>query len=139
MRGADYMPFIVQRLLELMQDRDASNRDWATYLLSQSSHSSPAIIMALTRNAAELDTDISAEAVLGLAKRDRFAARRLLAHKLLRRTLGELDIEAAGYVGHRSLLSSLRRIQKNFCFDQELMERAIGSCKSGNPEKHGFS
>lgn len=136
--GADYQPAVVQRLLELMDDRDGSNRDWATFLLSQSAHNSPKIIKALIRNVYENHTDVSAEAVLGLAKRDRVVARKILYQKLSWYHLENKDIEAAGYVGHRLLLRQLMLLKKSSKFDDELTDRAISSCKTGKPQNYGF-
>ena len=136
--GADFQPSVVSRLLQFMDDRCSSNRDWATFLLSQSAHSSPTIIKALIRNAYDHHVDVSAEAILGLAKRDRIAARKILLEKLFWPKLDDKDIEAAGYVGHRLLLRQLRRLQKTSRFDDVLTDRAIRACKSGKPENYGF-
>ncbi len=138
MHRADFQPNVVQRLMELMKDDNVSNRDWATFLLSQSSHNSPQIIKALIRNASDNDAEISSEAILGLAQRQRVAARRLVLEKLTRRSLDVKDIEAAGYVGHQSLVPSLNRVSRWWQSEEELIGRAISSCRYGKPKDYGF-
>ena len=58
------------QLVTLTLDADASNRDWATFLLAQKDFDTPAIRAALIHATSDTDANVWAEAIWGLAKRD---------------------------------------------------------------------
>lgn len=64
-----YSPFELERLLELMDDHDDSNRDWATYFVALSEEYTGRVEQMLLHNATDFHQDVSAEAILGLARR----------------------------------------------------------------------
>lgn len=57
-------------LIAMTRDDDRSNRDWATFLLSQEDADTPEIRSALRSAADDEDDYVRAEALLGLARRD---------------------------------------------------------------------
>ena len=96
------------RLLALMRDELPANRDWATFLLAQQDLDSDAIRTALLAAAEDENDFVRAEAILGLAQRDK-----ALALPLLRRELGRAHaavplFEAAEIVADPSLVEDLR-------------------------------
>ncbi|MBP2277407.1 MULTISPECIES: HEAT repeat domain-containing protein [Sphingomonas] len=97
-------------LLQMVDDPDRSNRDWATFLISGLPFDSPEIRLALLRAADDADVDTRDEAIVGLARRDRAAAIERLK-PLLKEEIGEVLLEAATILGDPSLVPALKEIE----------------------------
>src|SRR3546814_15755070 len=72
--GSDFAAANLQRLIEMTRDGDAVNRDWATLLLAQQNADTPEVRAALLRAAEDESDPVRAEAVLGVAPRDKALA-----------------------------------------------------------------
>lgn len=119
------------RLMVLMRDEHPANRDWATLLLSQQDLDTDEVRQALLAAADDENEYVRAEAILGLAQRDK-----ALALPLIRRELGHERVavplfEAAALVGDPSLVDDLRDFvapSKDAVLD-ELAARALNACE----------
>ena len=96
------------RLFDLMRDEDASNRDWATFLLAQEDFDTPGIREALLRATKDGDANVCAEAVLGLARRDPHLALPFVQAGLRAEMVQSPMLEAAKLCAHPSLIADLR-------------------------------
>jgi hypothetical protein len=97
------------RLIAMTRDPDKSNRDWATFLLAQSDFDDDAIRQALLRAAGDDDEVVRAEAIVGLARRDRDLALPLIKQALTARSVPHPIFEAAAYAAVPALVDDLRR------------------------------
>lgn len=96
------------QLIEMMADADLTNRDWATFLLAQEDMDTPVIREALLRSANDEDIAVRAEAIFGLAKRDRLLALPFVQLALRGETIVVPILEAAALCAHPSLIADLR-------------------------------
>ncbi len=133
-----YTPFELNRLLELMDDANPTNRDWATFYVALSVHNSRAITANLLNNAHDSFRDVAAEAILGLARRQHPDACRLVKRRLSDSSIGILDVKAAGYVASQSLLRPLKRIEKWWDLDRVFLAAAIRACSNGGSDDYNF-
>ena len=96
------------KLVALTKDKEEANRDWATFLLGQLETDTPELRQALLEAAEDKSGVVRAEAIWGLAQRDK-----VLALPLVKREL-ELDsvwlplFEAAELIADPSLVEQLR-------------------------------
>jgi len=131
LEGHEFGDANLRRLLKLMHDRDSSNRDWATFIVSTSDVASDAVFGALLKNSTDSHVDTKDEAILGLAKRGHPSAFSLVENRLADERIGDLVIEAAGFVANRGLLPILEDILKTWDDDEdENLKRAIQACKN---------
>lgn len=133
--GSVFATTNLRRLIEMTRDTDPANRDWATMLLAQQDQDTPEIREALLR-AAEDDNDaVRAEAILGVAQRDRALALPLLQKELARKSVGMLIFEAAALVADPSLVNDLRSFASPS--GNDLLDRcalnALKACETGEP------
>ncbi|MEO7563850.1 MAG: HEAT repeat domain-containing protein [Sphingomicrobium sp.] len=98
----------LRRLLALMRDELPANRDWATFLLAQQGLDSTDLRKALFAAAEDENDDVRAEAIVGLAKRDKAVALPLLRRELGREHVSVPLFEAAEIVADLSLVDDLR-------------------------------
>ena len=133
-----YTPFELNRLLQLMTDANAKNRDWATFYVALSVHNSTEITRKLFKNSFDADRETSAEATLGLARRHHPCACNLVKSRLSAKRIGILDVKAAGYVANRTLVKPLRRIEKWWDVDRDYLTAAIRACKNGGIDDYNF-
>lgn len=96
------------RLIEMTRDDDPANRDWATLLLAQQEIDGREIREALLEAADDENDCVRAEAILGLAQRDKAIALRLLQRELSAESVALPLFEAASIVAHPSLATDLR-------------------------------
>jgi HEAT repeat protein len=99
----------LRRLIKMTRDEDRSNREWATFLLTQQEIDTPAVRDALIRGAADDDFVVRAEAVLDLAKRDPALALPRVQEALRTGSVAVPMLEAAALCADRSLVRDLRR------------------------------
>lgn len=133
--GSDFATANLQRLIEMTRHKDPANRDWATLLLAQQDLDTPDIREALLR-AAEDDIDaVRAEAILGVAQRDKALALPLLQKELARKSVALPIFEAAVLVADPSLIDHLRGYAHPS--GDELIDRwaldALQACEASEP------
>jgi hypothetical protein len=122
-------------LIEFTSDADVSNRDWATMLLSQQEIDTPDVRQALLRAAADSDCDVRAEALEGLAERDKELAKPLVERELRGGECGYGTFQAARLIADRSLLRDLRSWSGKFEEGSwnDLVSEAITACEAQPP------
>lgn len=126
----------LSRLIAMTRDPDRSNRDWAALLLSQQELDSPGIRAALLAATRDEDECVRAEALCGLAARDRAAALPLLHEALAADRVSAPVFEAAALVAHPSLvgpLSAFAEPSDNDFIDGLVIE-ALAACGKGRVE-----
>lgn len=129
--GHEFGAANLRRMLELMHDEDSSNRDWSTFLISSSDVDSDDISRALLKNANDPHEDTKDEAILGLAKRNHPKALELVISRLGDEWIGDLAIEAAGFLASPDLLPILKEIRQSWNGeDTTLIDAAISSCRN---------
>jgi hypothetical protein len=95
-------------LIAFTRDPDVSNRDWATMTLAMQEIDTPEVRAALLAAAEDSDAIVRAEALEGLAQRDKQLALALVERELTRPECGYGTFQAARRIGHPSLLDGLR-------------------------------
>ena len=133
-----FFPHQYRQLLRLMQHRSPANRDWATFFIALSGHSGPEVDDAMLRAAHDPDADVRAEAILGLARRQRGSAFPLVRKNLAERPVMELSVKAAGYLAKRQLLPQLKRIRRFWSLDPAYLDAAIRACANGGKDDFNF-
>ena len=98
----------LRRLIGMTSDAHPANRDWATLLLAQQDIDTPDVRGALLRAAGDENEYVRAEAILGLAQRDKTLALPLLQRELSGEFVPLPLFEAASIVAHPSLATDLR-------------------------------
>lgn len=125
----------VSALITLAQDPSADVREAATSTLEDLDVDTPAVREALFALANEPNDDIRGLAWMGLARRSDPRVVALLREKLNAETgIGNLEVQAAELSGDPSLVDGLEGLRGWWPSDQEdseLLERAIGRCRSG--------
>jgi len=98
----------LRRLVELTKDEHSVNRDWATLLLAQQDVDTPEVRNALLGAAEDENQYVRAEAILGLAQRDKTLALPLLQRELSGQAVAVPLFEAAALIAHPSLAKDLQ-------------------------------
>ena len=121
-------------LMKFTRDPDVSNRDWATMLLSQQELDTPEVRQVLQRAAEDSDCHVRAEALEGLAERDKELATPLVERELRGDDCGYGTFEAARLIADPSLLSALRNWNGRFEESSwnELVSEAIAACEASD-------
>jgi HEAT repeat protein len=120
------------RLIGLMSDENTANRDWATLILAQQELNTEEVRTALLTAAEDPDDSVRAEAILGLAQRDKATALPLLQRELSGQRVALPLFEAAALVADPSLIEDLRA----FCdpsdntYLDELAVEALRACEA---------
>jgi hypothetical protein len=131
--GSDFAEINLRQLIAMTRDSDISNRDWATMLLSQHEIDTAEVRQALLAAARDSDSVVRAEAILGLALRDRIVALPLAKHELASKIASIPLFEAAEIIAHPSLAPLLRSwiepSDDEFCDRAAL--RALAACGQG--------
>ena len=123
----------LQRLVELTCDNDTANRDWATMLLSAEEIDTPQVRQALLKAARDTDSVVRAEAMYGLAMRDRALALPLVLEELRGDSACMALFEAAALVADPALVPLLREWTEpsDERFLDELAAEALAACEAG--------
>lgn len=133
--GSDYASANLRRLIEMTRDEDVANRDWATLLLSQQDLDTPEVREALLHAAEDENDAVRAEAILGLAQRDKAVALPLLQKELSRKSVAMPIFEAAALVADSSLVEDLREFAAPS--GDDFLDRwaldALKACETGQP------
>jgi hypothetical protein len=135
--GSEQAEANLRRVITLTTDDDVSNRDWATFILGNHDLDTPAIREALVARADDPDELVRAEAIRGLARKDR-----LLALPFIQRALGAasamVDVfEAAAIVADASLVEPVRQFARNTNTDWtgDVVREALQACETGVPDE----
>lgn len=98
----------MRRLIALTRDCDLSNRDWATMLLASEEADTPEIREALLSAPEDENDIVRAEALVGIARRDRHLALPLVLEALSADQVSMPVFEAAALVADPALIDALR-------------------------------
>lgn len=133
--GNEFAEVNLHRLMKMTRDKDRSNRDWATLLLSQQEIDTPEVREALVIAAQDEDAAVRAEALLGLAQRDRAIALPFAVTALSADQVCMPVFEAAALIADPSLVRLLRLwIEPS---DDEYLDKlarnALLACEAGSP------
>jgi hypothetical protein len=135
--GSEQAEANLRRVITLTTDDDVSNRDWATFILGNHDLDTPAIREALVARADDPDELVRAEAIRGLARKDR-----LLALPFIQRALGAasamVDVfEAAAIVADASLVEPVWQFARNTNTDWtgDVVREALQACETGVPDE----
>lgn len=122
----------IRRLIEMTRDEHPANRDWATLLLAQQDIDTPEVRIALLAAAEDENEYVSAEAILGLAQRDRALALPHLQRALAADAVALPLFEAAALVADASLVDDLREFTSPSGNDllDELATEALRACEA---------
>ena len=123
----------MEKLVALTRDEDTSNRDWATMLLGSQDGDTPAIRAALLSAARDECASVRAEALAGIARRDKALALPLVAQALRGETASMAVFEAAELIADPALIDLLRpwaAASGDEWLDQ-LARDALAACEKG--------
>lgn len=122
-----------RRLIILMRDEDSANRDWATFLLAQQDIDTDEVRQALLAAAEDENDYVRAEAILGLAQRNKALALPLIRRELGRERVAVPLFEAAAQVADPSLADDLRdfTVSADDTLLGELAAKALSACEAG--------
>jgi HEAT repeat protein len=119
-------------LIELSNDEDSHNRDWATFGLGMRvilGLDTPAAIReALVTRLRDDDFDTRSEAIIGLAECGDRRVIAVLIKELTSGRVGTLAVEAAARIAAPELLPHLLDLTKWWDVDKELLTQAIQAC-----------
>lgn len=116
-------------LMEMTRDEQTENRDWAALLLAQHDFDTPEVRAALLGAAEDENAVVRAEAILGVAKRDRLLALPFLQKELAEDAVALPIFEAAAIVADASLVEDLRAFAEPSA-DESLDKQALGALKA---------
>jgi|CXWL01.1.fsa_nt_gi hypothetical protein len=134
--GAEFGEANLRRVIELTADDDVANRDWAAFVLGNVDLNTPVIRTALLTCADDTDGRVRAEAIRGLARKDRSLALPYVKRALAAPPVKVNVFEAAALVAHPSLVQSLLKFATKTddeSFD-ELVRDALLACQSCKPD-----
>jgi hypothetical protein len=122
----------VARVMALMRDKHPANRDWATLLLAQQDLDTKEVREALLTAAEDENEYVRAEAILGLAQRDRTLALPLIRRELGRERVAVPLFEAAALAADPSLVEDLRdfAVPCGHASLDELAAKALSACEA---------
>jgi HEAT repeat protein len=108
LHGSDQASVNFQRLIAMTRDDDVSNRDWATFFLSQQNIDTPEVRAALIEAVQDENENVRAEALLGIAQIDAKLATPFVLKELSRDHASMPVFEAAMIIADPILIDSLR-------------------------------
>ena len=122
----------LNRLIAMTRNVETANRDWAVFLLAQLQMNTATVRKAFQMAASDENTDVRAEAILGLAQCDRSAALPYLQKELRCGTVTMPLLEAAAIVAHFSLIPDLEAFAapSDNQFLDGLVDEAIVACQA---------
>jgi hypothetical protein len=130
--GGEHGEANLRRLVEMTRDEHPTNRDWATLLLAQQDIDTPDVRDAMLVAAEDENAYVRAEAILGLAQRDKALALPLLQRELAGAVVPLPLFQAAALVAHPSLAADLRAFAdpSGDGFFDELAIEALQACEA---------
>jgi hypothetical protein len=133
--GSAFADANMRQLIAMTKDEDVSNRDWATMLLAAEEADTPEIRGALLSAANDENDVVRAEALVGIAQRDRGLALPLVLKALSGEWVSMPVFEAAALVADRALVDVLRpwtEPSDNDWLDR-LAREALAACENSPP------
>lgn len=133
--GSAFAEMNLRRLIALTRDDDLSNRDWATMLLAMEEVDTPEVRAALLAAVEDTEEVVRAEALVGLAERDRVLALPYAIRALAGDWVSTPVLEAAALIADAALVEHLEpwsRGADDPYFDQ-LVRDALEACRTGVP------
>jgi len=133
--GSAFADANMRQLIAMTRDNDVSNRDWATMLLASEEADTPEIREALLSAANDENDVVRAEALVGIAQRDRGLALPLVLKALSGEWAGMPLFEAAALVADPALVDVLRpwtEPSDDEWLDQ-LAREALAACEKSPP------
>jgi HEAT repeat protein len=133
--GAELSEANLRQIIQMMQDEDRSNRDWATFLIAQQDVDTPAVRDALMCASGDDDAVVRAEAAWGLARRDPRLALPLVQEGLRASKVYIPMLDAAALCADPSLIADLRvwaEPSDNPLIDERAAE-ALAACEKSTP------
>lgn len=133
--GSAFADANMRQLISFTQDHDLSNRDWATMLLASEEADTPAIREALLAALRDENDVVRAEALAGLARRDRALALPFALEALSGEQASMAVFEAAALIADPVLAEALRpwiEPSNNEWLDR-LARDALAACETGSP------
>jgi hypothetical protein len=125
----------MRQLIAMTRDLDLSNRDWATMLLASEEADTPEIREALLSAAHDENDVVRAEALAGIAQRDRGLALPLALKELSGKRVTMAVFEAAALIADTALMELLRPWTEPS--GDEWLDRlaldALEACETGSP------
>ncbi|MCJ2186943.1 HEAT repeat domain-containing protein [Novosphingobium beihaiensis] len=120
------------RLIAMTRDAHVANRDWATLLLAQLECDRPEVRDALLSSADDVDSNVRAEAIYGLALTDTALALPFLQRELAAKAVSMPLLEAAANVAHPSLVPDLQDFAapSDDPYLDKLVQDAISACSA---------
>ena len=133
--GSTFADENMQRLIAMMRDQDVSNRDWATLLVALQDADTPEIREALLSAARDENDVVRAEALVGLANRDRELALPLVQSALAGDSVPMPVFEAATLIADPRLIDYLKPWTEPSGDDwlDGLARDALAACEKGSP------
>ena len=129
--GSEYADENLRKVIELLTDKDTSNRDWAAFVVSNLRLDTPAVRAALTTCADDPDENVRAEAIRGLARIDAVVALPYIQRALAAPSVGMDIFEAAAIVADASLVERLTNFATKS--DDKIIADALEACRTGQP------
>lgn len=129
--GSTFAEANMRQLIAMTRDDDLSNRDWATMLLASEEADTPEIREALLTAADDEHDVVRAEALVGIARRDRSLALPLVLQALAGDRVSMPVFEAAELVADPVLVEVLRpwtEPSEDTWLDQ-LARNALAACE----------
>jgi hypothetical protein len=130
--GSVFADANLRRLIDYTSDSDASNRDWATFLLAHTDADTADVTITLHRCLTDENESVQEEAMVGLARRRDLTALPRLQDWLRQGALSRMILEAAAEFGDPSLYGPLTAVE--MCADELklrlLWEEACKKCGS---------
>ncbi len=122
----------LSRLIVLMRGEHPANRDWATLLLAQQDIDTAEVREALLGAAEDENDYVRAEAILGLAQRDKAVALPLIRRELGHERVAIPLFEAAELLADPSLVDDLRdfALTSDDASLDELANKALRACEA---------
>jgi hypothetical protein len=135
--GSEQAATNLRRVITLTTDDDAANRDWATFILGNQDIDTPATRTALVARADDPVERVRAEAIRGLARKDRLLALPFIQRALAARSAMVDVFEAAAIVADASLIDALRQFAKKAEADWtgDVVREALQACETGVPDE----
>jgi len=133
--GSAFADVNMRQLIAMTRDVDVSNRDWATMLLASEEADTPEIREALLSVANDESDVVRAEALVGIARRDRELALPLVLKALSGQWAGMPLFEAAALVADPALVAVLKPWTKpsdDQWIDQFACD-ALAACEKSQP------
>jgi hypothetical protein len=131
--GSNFADTNMRQLIAMTRDSDLSNRDWATMLLALEEADTPEVREALLSAANDENDVVRAEALLGIAKRDRKLALPFVLKALSGEQASMPVFEAAELIADPVLVEVLRpwtEPSDDVWLDQ-LALNALAACQKG--------